>query len=181
MAEEQNAAANLLMRTITAAVDSPTPKTVDSARLAYKKLLERGFDLKTFDLSSHAIESIRKMLKEVHMLPWGNGRHPLRTPEEVAMNKQLYRNVWDDTRNQSVALVTAYANAEEDDPYHLVKWMLATCVGCHVPFDELGNERMRAAKRAYDKFLEAGETLADYYDTQTSADMLQALKQFSPK
>ena len=181
MADEQNAAANLLMSTITAAVDSPTPRKVDSARLAYKKLLERGFDLKTFDLSSHAIESIRKMLKEVRMPPWGNGRHPLKTPEEVAMNKQLHENAWKDTANNSVALVTAYANAAEDDPFHLVKWMSATCVGCHVPFDELGNERMRAAKRAYDKFLEAGETLADYYDTQTIADMLQTLKLYTPK
>ena len=191
MADEPKAAANLLMSTITAAanllstittaVDSPTPQKVDLARIAYTKMRKSGFDLTDFKLPSHAIESIRKMLKEVRMPPWGNGRHPLRTPEEVAMNKQLHENAWKDTANNSVALVTAYANAEEDDPYHLVKWMSATCVGCHVPFDELGNERMRAAKRAYDKFLEAGETLEEYYDTQTCADMLQALKQFSPK
>jgi hypothetical protein len=174
-AQELTIETYLLMITIFVASDF-SATMIHSARLAYKYLQRIDYDLEDFGLQPDLIERLKKVLKEKKIPPWCYA-NPSRTPKI----DEIYADLWVETRNQNAKLATAYGETNRSDPYHIAKWMSVMMVACKASCDECTDQRILAARSAYAKFLEAGETLEDYYDDQVVADMLQTLRPHTRK
>jgi hypothetical protein len=175
-AQKPTKEAYLLLTIILVASDLLTSSMIDSGRKAYKELRKMDYDLENFDLQPNRMEKITEMLKEKKLPPWCDA-NPSRTQE----TDRIYADLWKEARNQKAALATAYGETDRSDPYHMAKWMSVMMVACNASYDECRTQRILAARSAYAKFLEAGETLEDYYDEQVVADMLQTLLPYTRK
>ena len=174
--EDNKADAYRHMGTIITADDFKTPHMVELARLAYKEMQKKGFDLPNFDLPPRRVLSIQKMLKEKKKVPWGHD-NPDRTPEKDA----IFQAVLKETGKNSVEVANAYAAAKPSDPYHKTKWMALMVAACGATHDECRNQRNLAVRSAYAKFLAAGDTLEEYFDRETIEDMLWTLIPYTRK
>ena len=174
--EEKKTSATWKMVIIVTAYDCQEPLLVASARKAYTEMQKMGYDLTDFEKREWKLKAIMKMLKEKKIPPWCHD-NPSITPEILA----IYSDLWKEIRDKKTERATAYGEVDQTDPHHNAKWMAVMVVACHSSYPECRQQMILAARMAYSKFLEAGETLADYYDDQTVADMLWTLIPYTRK